>query len=500
MNKKIFTYSVCVLLLFSLLAGRIGYIIFSGAYLVSDSYNSYTLTIDTKLPNLFYDDGTLLTNNVENYVAVIRPQAQAIAEMTKLFDTAERNEINEDLKKGYPVLKAIDKEKINRANHITVYKTTASDYSCTQFINRQSSGLLSYLPLSIGTKKINFTIDAKGRLLKGDNGTVMEENYESQEGYILSINKAIQDIAQKSSKNMKSGCVLVMNVKDASIAACVIKPNESYINKALSQYAVGSIFKIVVLACAIENDLNPFYNCRGSISIGDTVFSCQSKHVHGYQNLKEALGNSCNCYFVNLAMKLGSEKLLDTMKRFGFEKETELFDKWTVKNASVPTKNDLQSKGELALLGFGQGKLTATPLQMCSALCVIGNGGFYNSPKLVMQKVSNNAVMQNIEYDSPVRVIDKKNTQTILRYLRYVVTNGTGRNAETSSHSSLGKTATAQTGQYSDGRELLNTWFAGLYPYSNPRYAIVVMTEDGISGSGDCCPIYRSIVEKLDIL
>ncbi len=81
--------------------------------------------------------------------------------------------------------------------------------------------------------------------------------------------------------------------------------------------------------------------------------------------------------------------------------------------------------------------------------------------------------------------------------MRYVVTNGTGRRAEYNNNSA-GKTSTAQSGRYVDGKEILNTWFAGFYPYDNPKYTIVIMTEDGKSGSGDCCPIFRTIVEKLD--
>ncbi len=81
--------------------------------------------------------------------------------------------------------------------------------------------------------------------------------------------------------------------------------------------------------------------------------------------------------------------------------------------------------------------------------------------------------------------------------MRYVVTNGTGSLAEYN-NSSAGKTATAQSGIYKNGVEVLNTWFTGFYPYKNPKYAIVVMCENGDSGAGDCAPVYRAIVEKLD--
>ena len=81
--------------------------------------------------------------------------------------------------------------------------------------------------------------------------------------------------------------------------------------------------------------------------------------------------------------------------------------------------------------------------------------------------------------------------------MRYVVSDGTGRKAQSTDGKSAGKTATAQTGQYDKGIELLNTWFAGIYPYDAPKYAVVIMVEDGTSGSSDCCPIFRTIVEKL---
>ena len=82
-------------------------------------------------------------------------------------------------------------------------------------------------------------------------------------------------------------------------------------------------------------------------------------------------------------------------------------------------------------------------------------------------------------------------------YMKNVVDFGTGVNARYKSKTA-GKTATAQSGVYIDGKEQLNTWFVGFYPYVNPKYSIVVMCEGGKSGSEDCCPIFRTIVEKLD--
>lgn len=81
--------------------------------------------------------------------------------------------------------------------------------------------------------------------------------------------------------------------------------------------------------------------------------------------------------------------------------------------------------------------------------------------------------------------------------MHYVVTNGTGSIADYN-NKTAGKTATAQSGMYDNNREILNTWFAGFYPFDSPKYTIVVMREDGDSGAGDCCPVFRTIVEMLD--
>ena len=94
------------------------------------------------------------------------------------------------------------------------------------------------------------------------------------------------------------------------------------------------------------------------------------------------------------------------------------------------------------------------------------------------------------------KIITAETSKTLCEYMRYVVTNGTAASAEYKGKSA-GKTSTAQSGQYDGEREILNTWFAGVYPYDNPKYAIVVMAEDGISGSSDCCPIFRTIVENI---
>lgn len=500
MYKRILSFSLAITLLLCGICGRIGYIIFSKNYVVSGGKNSYSVTIDRKQPTVYYRSGIVATNNAYKYIAVIRPNPRSIGELEKVFSKSEQKDIINELKNGKPVVRLLDEYPSQTFKSIKVYKRYDDDNNLHQIIAKQSNGLLNHTGEEIGKSTVMFGVDANGRILDGDEGTLEQTNYDSKEGYRLSVDKKIQDITVDASSKMKNGCVIVMNTEDSSILACVNKPYDNYLIKAFSRYSVGSVFKIVVAACALENDVNIKYNCTGKIKVGDTEFSCQNNHIHSNQTLKQALANSCNCYFVNLANTLGSDKLLETCDKLGFNDYTALFDGWNIVNSYLPTKSDLLSKGELSLFGFGQGKLTASPLQIASVLCTIANDGYYSQPKLVLSNVNNQNVQTDIVYLSKEKVLKTNTCKKLIEYMRYVVTDGTARIVMNGDKKSAGKTATAQTGQYYNGVEKLNTWFVGLYPYDNPQYAVVVMTEKGNSGAEDCCPIFSTIVGQLDNL
>ena len=497
MSKRIFSLALTLCLLFTAVCGRIGYIIFSNNYAASTSYNHYSLSIGKKAPTVYYRNGDKATDNKLRYVAVIRPNPKCISELSKLFSQKRVNEITEELRKGYPILVPLEDKPKFRLNYINVYSSFCSSNNLGQLCAKESNGILSYIGDDIGEKNIIFSIDAQGRLLDGDEGTIKNKNYDSPEGYRISIDEDIQNVVLNAASDLTSGCVIVMDIKDSSILALVNKPDETYLIKPFSQYAVGSVFKLVVAACAIENNVDVEYTCNGSIKIADSVFSCQNKRAHKTQNLKAALANSCNCYFVNLAQTLGKDALYKTVSDLGFDDETELFDKWIIDNATLPSLDDLESKGELSLFGFGQGKLSVTPFQMCSFLCTVGNMGIKNEPRLFLDNINNADEKTAVKYPDGESVLSFDTCKTLLEYMNYVVTDGTGKNALSSDKKSAGKTATAQTGQFFMKNEYLNTWFAGVYPYDNPKYAVVVMKEHGKSGSQDCCPIFRTIVEKL---
>lgn len=483
MSKRLVSLLCVFSLLFTGIIGRCAYIAMGSAYQISDSYNSYTLNIGRLYTNIYDRAGRKINNNDKSFVAVIRPNEKCLNELDKLFNKNEVAEITDELSQGYPVIREINK-KIN-TKYIKIFEKI-NDYNiiAPHLLNKENGGLEQYVSEEIGSLSVNFSVDAVGRLLTGDDGTVVNDNYDSNDGVVISLDSEVQKIAEEAARSIPKGSVVILDTETAQVLASVSR-GDDYINRSLSPYAVGSVFKIVVCACALENHITPVYTCTSKIKVNDTEFHCQKNHAHGFQNMKQALANSCNCYFVNLALKLGPDKIFETAEKFGFGKAFELYDKWTVKAGTFADKSELNSLGQLALIGFGQGLLTDCPMHFASVISCIANGGNYSSPTLDIREISEN------------NIISESTAETLREYMKYVVSDGTGKNAEYN-EKTAGKTATAQSGIYYNGIEVLNTWFAGFYPYNNPKYTIVVMRENGESGAEDCCPVFRDIVEKLD--
>ena len=495
MLKRYIALSTVVVILLAGSVGRVGYIVFSGSYTASQGYNSYSVTVDVDEPQLYYRNGEKINNNVNGLTAVIRPVTNDLAALNKVYSPKQVKQITTELSQGYPVVHSISTQQ----TPLKTFETHRTETSLSQFISRDSSGFLKHIKEDYKRElKVSYHIDARDRLLAGDEGTSNSENYFSREGYIMTFDKHIQQVTVNASKTISKGCVLVFDAKTAEILACVSKPSDTYVNKAVQQYSVGSVFKIVLAACALENNVDLNYYCNGTTKVGDTFFSCQNNHAHRLESLESALANSCNCYFANLALDLGAEKIISTAKRLGFDSHISFCDNWQFRASYLPTKSKLKAQGELALFGFGQGKLTSTPLQLGAMLCAVANNGKYRQPTVVVSKRERNGSITQQQPISETTALSTQSASLLCSYLRTAVVYGTAYNAETSAHQSAGKTGTAQTGQYKNGRELCNTWFAGFYPYDNPKYCIVVLCEEGRSGAEDCCPVFRTVVENLE--
>lgn len=193
-----------------------------------------------------------------------------------------------------------------------------------------------------------------GRVLSGNAMTEQTDRTGAPATMRTTLDLELQKTVEQAAESIKTGAVVVLDVPTGEVRAVYSAPADYY-NRALSAYAVGSVFKLIVAAAALEADLQPVYTCKGEIKVGDTVYRCQNGRVHGRQTMEQALAHSCNCYFVQLAEKLGAGRLYQMGLDFGFGAPVALYKDFQSAAGRLPSLSVLASPGQLALLGFGRG-------------------------------------------------------------------------------------------------------------------------------------------------
>ncbi len=367
-----------------------------------------------------------------------------------------------------------------------------------------------------GSLSLSFTVDGNGNAITGSGLKLINNNYGSYAGVVLTVDKNIQKITENALKNSEiiSGAAVVLDVKSFEVIASasvpvyeqndvsesLTAPNHPFVNKAVTAYPVGSVFKPFIAASALENGFNMThtYFCNGTINVDANVFNCYNTTSHGIVDLNSAIENSCNCYFIDLGIGLGAKKITDTVSGFGFGNSIKFCSTITGDAGNFPSAAEITSDSQLANLCFGQGELLASPMQIAAAYCVLANGGLYKEPSVLKELVDKNKdVYGYYRNDDSKKVISDETCEIINICLYNNMLNGTGINGLPDNVSAAGKTATAQTGIFENGKERLCTWFAGFVPYENPKYVIVVFNENGSTASSDCAPVFKDIADKI---
>lgn len=339
------------------------------------------------------------------------------------------------------------------------------------------------------------------------------DNDDTTDGIALTIDKQLSLIAEESmDKHFDEGCVIVMNPNNGEILTMSSSPkfdvdnissylnsgNGELINKSMVNQSVGSVFKIVVAAAALENGFDEFsYECKGGISIGGRVFNCQNSKKHGDLTMSEAFACSCNSYFIALGQILGYDCIVEMAELLGVDSSIRICKDMYSTSGVIPDNEGIQA---LANLSIGQGGLLISPLQICRMTAVACNGGFLVNPTVYEGIVKDNAIVNKSDYSYKSQVLSSNVAVTLKNMCIDCVNDGTGASAKPSVGEAGGKTASAQTGKISeDGKEILATYFTGFYPADNPEYVITVFSSDGDSGSKTCAPVFREICEFIAI-
>ena len=393
----------------------------------------------------------------------------------------------------------------------------------------------------IGTNSIErYEVNAYGRRIsqlefqKGDKGKTIK----------LTIDTEIQKLTNELLAE-KAGSICVMDIFTGHVVAMHSSPSfdankfvfgisnddwqlirndpmKPLVNKSLSgNYSPGSTIKPIVALSALENKVvnsNFRVNCRGHknpLELYGQTYHCWKKEGHGIVNMREAMKQSCDTYFYEVARKLGVDKLSDTAKKFGLGKKVfgDLFE--IEKSGLIPStfwkKNALGRNwllGETIITGIGQGYIQTTPIQLCLMTAQIANGGHKIIPKIILDSKSE-------EEDKFAPIVEDAKNMKLVQDAMFSSTNevrGTSYRSriDDPKYQFAGKTGTAQVKRITkQDRELdLDTseipyeerdhaLYVAFGPYKNPRYAASIVIEHGGSGGSVAAPLAKKLFKKI---
>ena len=379
-------------------------------------------------------------------------------------------------------------------------------------------------------------VNAHGRVVK----EISRVNGVPGDDINVSISKNLQSFCyERLGEN--SGSIVVLDVKNGEILSMVSKPsfnsndfitamsqdkwneiinndlNPMFNRASLGTYPPGSIFKLIVSITAFnEKTFNPDkkYFCNGGYKFGNQIFHCWKEGGHGFVDCDQAISMSCDCYFYDLSLSLGIEKIAETARQFGLG-EKYLDEIYPASAGIIPNKewkkNKYQSewtKSDTIVASIGQGFILASPIQLAVMIARICTNGRLIKPKIIKDQEKNK--------NFPKTSFLKDEVYTYLKRGMFNTVNNVNGTAYQSrdiktNYYMAGKTATSQVrritmNEREEGikknedlpRKMRDhALFVGYFPHNKPRFAFSIVVEHGGSGSKSAAPIARDICKKL---
>lgn len=526
MHKRIGFAFFSLIAVFGLLISNIGIIMLKTDIFPSSQNGSTKSVVLSTSRGMIYDTNMKkMVNSETKSVTVCLPAQNALNTVKNSLNNNQLKELYDNAKNGkISIFELSDTFNSPFAKSVTKVERYSDNQSCVHLIghlDETGQGAMglekaynSYLSRYNGELKAVWSADAVGNILLGEEISFESNDYLSPAGIQLTIDLDIQKVAEDTliKNNIDKGAVVVLNSYTNEILAMASVPdfnpnnisadinneNTPFINRAITSYSVGSVFKPMVSACALENNIHLTYECNGSISVNGTTFKCSNNNAHGTVDMNTAMEQSCNCYFIALGQELHTEKFINLCGDFGFGKSLELADNFVAKSGNLPSAESISSPQSLANLSFGQGDLLASPLQLAVAYSCFANGGYYRPPTLMKAIIDEyGKAIQKVKLPEGYRVLNNSTVKEIDKILVNVVLNGNGKKAYSDQTVNHGKTATAQSGWYENGREINHTWFCGYFTANDTTYTVVIFKDDGKSGSTDCAPVFKDISDGI---
>ena len=501
-------------------------------------------------------NGMLLVENNSSYTVFARSNAikdkSATAKVLSATLGVEETTLYEKLTKKkaseVTIAKRIDKEKISKLAELSVEGVYYSrdnlrayprnDTLCqvlgfTSSDNVGVTGIEKYYNDVLSGKRgeLLYETDLVGIDLNG----AVAAYVPAEKGYNISltIDYGIQSIAESALKKVyeeyspTSAECIVLDPKTFEILAMANYPsydlndiprddisalNKLSRNKIVSDvYEPGSTFKVLTAAINLEENLKGnqkafarthIFSSSRTRAVDGTVVKCWNNHSngkHSNQTLAEALNNSCNPCFTDIALSLGKETFYDYLSLFGLGKRTGI-DFSGEAYGLLMAENAVRAC-DLARIGFGQ-TIAVSALQLALATASTINGGYYYQPRLVKKIYADDGYIKQ-EYKPTLvnRTVSKETSSILASMLEGVVTDGSGKKAYIEGYKVAGKTGTAQ--KYENGRIAAGKYissFVGFFPSNDPEYLTLVIVDEpkgAYYGSVVAAPCAKDIFEGI---
>ncbi len=343
---------------------------------------------------------------------------------------------------------------------------------------------------------------------------------------VLTLDSTIQYMAEQTLADLMesevsptSATIVVMRPKTAEILAMANAPGfdpnnygdyevSAYRNRAVTDtYEPGSTFKIITMSAALEEGVvkeNDMFYDPGYIKIGPETIKCwRSYNPHGSETFRQAVQNSCNPVFAEVALRLekkGKGIFYKYIKAFGYGQKSGVDLPGEAPGLMVDP--DRLIDHTIGTISIGQ-SIAVTPLQMVTAVSAVANGGVLLQPQIVKQVLDKDGnVLQDFQVKEVRRVISEETSALAMDILESVVSEGTGRRAYIPGYRVGGKTGTAQkvvNGVYAPGK--YDASFIGVAPADDPQVVILVVINEPhgalYQGGQVAAPVFQPFAEKV---
>ena len=559
-RKRVLTLLVLLIFLFGVLVCRIAYLTTArSAELTSRGVRQWTRegTVYARRGNILDTNGQTLVMSATAYIVSVEPGkvqdvqafARAISPILGLSEEKVAEKASQRGKSSVTLKRQVSRETADQLRQLKQSKDAETAAAASALLFDEDVRRV-YLRGAFLTQTLGLVnVDGVGQsgleqqyetLLRGEAGRSMRSVdgkarpiYDSGNLYIepqdgstirLTIDATIQEIVEKAMRECyevnKAQAVhaLVMDVYTGAVLAMCSKPDydpndppreqldalQSLMRIRLisDSYEPGSTFKILTAAAALDSGVTTpedgFY-CSGKIKVDGDTIKCWG-NPHKAETMAQALQNSCNPVFVELALRMGAQRFYQYLHAFGLGSKTNIDLQGEESGILIPV-NSVKNV-DLARIGFGQ-SVAVTPIQLLTAACSVLNGGRLMRPYLLKEAVSPDGTV--LYRTSPKVVstpISEETSLTMRKLLEDVVAVGGAKNARIPGYRIGGKTGTAQV--YKDGRIVRNVHigsFLGFAPADDPRIALLVIVDEADTpvdyGGTTAAPFARQILEDV---